>query len=79
MGERPVVTPSAAPAERAKRKGGDGAETAATPVAVIALTAPACIHEGLTTRRLGTVKRDYQFAPRTSMARDRRRGDCCRR
>jgi len=40
-GKRPVVTPSAAPAERAVRKGGDGVETAATPVAVIALTAPA--------------------------------------
>ena len=35
-----MVTPSAAPAERAVKKGAEGAVTAATPVAVIALTAP---------------------------------------
>ena len=39
-GKRPVVTPSAAPDERAVKKGAEGAATAETPVAVISLTAP---------------------------------------
>ena len=65
MGERPIVKPSAAPADKAVRKGGDGAEPAATPDAVVALTAPACIHGGLTAPSFGTVKCDYQFVPRT--------------